>query len=366
MKTFVGTLGADYERSVTSFARLLKLERADGSVTVGAAAFRRDIPYDDGGGEITYRAAAGADASALEQALGYKSETLDLAWLLDDVEITSEDILAGLWDGARYTIYEVDYTDLTPGRHHIPDGGRGWLGDVTLEGDQATAKMRSLLDAFNIERGRVVTRQCVAPFGDPVECGLDLEPPLWSATTAVTLTDPRNQRIGSRVRPTSFNDRVFRCTTAGTTGGAEPAWNLTIGGTTADGSAVWTTERAPTLEATVDVVTDQRIFTVTVATDAPDDWITRGRVKFTSGPNAVARPMDVKAWDLATKKLTLALPMPFAVTNGETLKIFAGCPKTRAGCKARANIENALGFFAVPLNDEVYKVSTVHAGGGKK
>lgn len=40
--------------------------------------------------------------------------------------------------------------------------------------------------------------------------------------------------------PTVGNERVYRCTTAGTSGVASPTWGLTAGSTTTDGTAVWT------------------------------------------------------------------------------------------------------------------------------
>jgi hypothetical protein len=59
--------------------------------------------------------------------------------------------------------------------------------------------------------------------------------PVWSASTARVVGDLRRQTA-----PTVGNERVFRCTTAGTTGATEPTWVLTKGATTADGTAVWT------------------------------------------------------------------------------------------------------------------------------
>jgi hypothetical protein len=58
----------------------------------------------------------------------------------------------------------------------------------------------------------------------------------WAATTAYSVGDLRRQLA----TPTAGNERVFRCTTAGTSGGSEPTWTLTIGSTTNDGTAVWT------------------------------------------------------------------------------------------------------------------------------
>lgn len=58
----------------------------------------------------------------------------------------------------------------------------------------------------------------------------------WAASTAYIVGDLRRQLA----TPTVGNERVWRCTTAGTSGGAEPAWNLTKGSTTNDNTAVWT------------------------------------------------------------------------------------------------------------------------------
>lgn len=58
----------------------------------------------------------------------------------------------------------------------------------------------------------------------------------WAASTAYTVGNLRRQLA----TPTAGDERVWRCTTAGTSGGSEPAWTLTAGSTTNDGSVVWT------------------------------------------------------------------------------------------------------------------------------
>lgn len=56
--------------------------------------------------------------------------------------------------------------------------------------------------------------------------------PAWTATTTYA--------IGDFVQPTTFASHYYRCTTAGTSAGVEPApWN-TAGGTTTDGTVTWT------------------------------------------------------------------------------------------------------------------------------
>lgn len=58
----------------------------------------------------------------------------------------------------------------------------------------------------------------------------------WPASTAVTL----GQYYRQLATPAVDSERVWKVTTAGTTGGTEPAWNLTAGTTTTSGTAVFT------------------------------------------------------------------------------------------------------------------------------
>jgi hypothetical protein len=46
--------------------------------------------------------------------------------------------------------------------------------------------------------------------------------------------------LAATVLPTTANNRMYRCTTAGTTGSGEPTWPTAAGGTVTDGTAVWT------------------------------------------------------------------------------------------------------------------------------
>jgi parallel beta-helix repeat protein len=61
---------------------------------------------------------------------------------------------------------------------------------------------------------------------------------VWAATTAYALTDT------VRATATALPHLYFEATTAGTSGGAEPTWNEAVGGTTTDGTVVWTTRLA--------------------------------------------------------------------------------------------------------------------------
>jgi len=58
----------------------------------------------------------------------------------------------------------------------------------------------------------------------------------WAASTAYIL----NQSIGA----TTPNGHIFKCTTAGTSGGTEPTWNTASAAHTNDGSVVWTEDGA--------------------------------------------------------------------------------------------------------------------------
>ncbi|MDI6815278.1 MAG: hypothetical protein QMC90_04280 [Dehalococcoidales bacterium] len=56
--------------------------------------------------------------------------------------------------------------------------------------------------------------------------------PAWAANTAYAL--------GDKVEPTTKNNCVYECTTAGTSGATEPTWTTNEGSTVADNTVVWT------------------------------------------------------------------------------------------------------------------------------
>lgn len=64
-----------------------------------------------------------------------------------------------------------------------------------------------------------------------------LFPPVAQRATAYTL--------GQYRAPAEQNGLLHKCTTAGTTDASEPTWASVEGGTTADGTVVWTAEKGP-------------------------------------------------------------------------------------------------------------------------
>jgi len=69
---------------------------------------------------------------------------------------------------------------------------------------------------------KILPKRTIQVFDDPV---------IWQAGYAKV--------VGNLVRPSVSNNHYYRCTVAGTTGVAEPAWPTTEGDTIADGTATW-------------------------------------------------------------------------------------------------------------------------------
>ncbi len=338
------------------------------------------VNLGDGNGLVTYIAAAGFDRTAIKSTNTMAVANLNVIGLFDPDEITRNDVIAGKYDMAEVKIFMVNWTNLSQGiiRFH-----RGHLGQIAMKETSFEAELRGLLQRYSDELLPVYTSGCRADLGDQIGfspsihgCKVRVNPPVWLATTAYTVKPVRDGGLGSVVKPTVYNDRQFNCTTAGTSGATEPSWNLTIGGTTSDGSVVWTTDQAKTIETTVDVVTDNGNFTVAYAGDAPDDFLLEGLAQFQNGNNSGLN-MEIKSWGLTGKAIKLFLPMPLDIVGasesnllleddsgdgllledgsgillleaGDIVHLRAGCIKTVPACQAHDNIFNYKGEPYIP------------------
>lgn len=82
----------------------------------------------------------------------------------------------------------------------------------------------------------------------------------FSLIRATAGVSPRSTAVtvGQTTVPNTSNGRMYRCSTGGTTGGSEPTWGTVEGGTTTDGTAVWT-EMTPDFESYSAVVSGAEV-----------------------------------------------------------------------------------------------------------
>ncbi len=359
-KTVPAPLQTDFDSECYTSATCLKLKTANGLIILGFTDLDKNIPFDvsDGDGSIIYKALFGYDRSNIESKLGMNVDNVDANFILNDVGISAKDLRAGTWDDAEIKIFELNYEDLTHGHIKVR---RGNIGEVTLQDDDlGVAEVRGMFQRLQRSMLQVVSPDCRVDLGAVATCKVRTDPPFWTPSTAVTVRLDFVAETGSVVKPSNFNDRHFKCTTAGTTDATEPSWNLTIGGTTVEtGGVIWTTEQALTIEASIATVLNQREFTLTYTGDAPGsstpvskggtgNLLNEGKVTWISGPNRGDQE-EVKEWDLSGKRIKLQLNMPREITVGDVLVINAGCNKAFAICLGTFNnSKNFHGEHLVP------------------
>lgn len=98
-----------------------------------------------------------------------------------------------------------------------------------------------------------------------------------------------------------------------------------------------------TVTGTVTSVSNQRVFADSSRSEA-SGYFDFGKITFTSGANA-GLSMEVKEF-LQGDAIRLMLPMPHAITIGDTYSLQAGCDKTLSTCASR--FSNAVNFRGEP------------------
>lgn len=333
----------------TTLVTCIRVDRRDGVIQ---AFTEHDVPIDvdlsDGQGLITYESNAGFSGSSVRSTNTFAVDNLHAEGFLDGNAFTQDDIEAGRYDYAEIRIFKVDYTTPADGPIKIR---RGFVGDVTSLEAGFEVELWGLLQRYNQEVLGRYSPDCRADLGDLpgaspsikgcyVRTGVNALS-AWAASTAYAVRPVRDASIGDVVKPASYNDRHFRCTTAGTSGAGpgDPSWNLTIGGTTNDNTVVWTTEQALTVEAVVASSASRSQFVITYTGDAPDALLKDGLVEFVDGDN-IGIKQEILKWTLSSNTIDLALAIPFTIAASVNVLLHAGCEKTAAACKSFDNIFN--------------------------
>jgi len=352
MKTISSNLQTHIAQDVTTLATCWLIQRRIDSVKQGFTDHTEDIVIDDT--EIdplpfTFISAVGYSTSAIKSTANMSVDNLDATAVLKDVLISTDggileqDLRAGLYDDADLKMFQVNW--------RAPEDGlikmrRGFLGEVTIVDGRFQAEVRGLTQALQQPFGIIHAAMCTVTLGG-TECKVRLQPPVWPASTPVTQRLARQAETGSVVRPTTQNRRHFKCTTAGTTGGTEPAWDTVIGNTTADGGAVWTTIQALTLTGTVDNTSSRKLFTDASFVEANEFW-ENGKLTWTSGNN-INFSREIKVSD-SFGNFEMYESMDFDIQIGDTFTVEAGCQKFLAvDCNTKFdNTHNFQGFPFIP------------------
>lgn len=146
------------EGALTTVALCWRIERRDG-VAIGLTDHDRDLIVAG----LVHRAAPGMTPSAIKRSDGLEADTMDITGALTSAAITDADLLAGRWDGARVTLFAVDWTG---GDALQVPLGEGTIGAVETDRGAFTAELRGASAALEQPVVETTSPECRAELGD--------------------------------------------------------------------------------------------------------------------------------------------------------------------------------------------------------
>lgn len=190
--------------AVTSLCYLLlivpNVGAAGGTPTaLGFTNLDRSVVYNDGAGAIPYSASTAFDLSSLITSGDLSVDNAEAKILIPANELgqlTLADINGGRYDGAEYSLYQVNYRDLAVARHEVML--HGTIGRARVQGGLCCfAELRSLSQQCKQSAGGVWSLNCRGVLGrttgkDP--CPYDLGPE-WVNCTVLTVDPSEPDRV---------------------------------------------------------------------------------------------------------------------------------------------------------------------------
>lgn len=148
------SLSQEVTTIATCFELSLKDQRIFGFTNI-------DVDLEIGG--IKYLSQSGFYPSSLHLNNKHKSDHFEVLGVLDSNTLSEKEIMAGVYDGAKFKIFLVDYLNLLAGSVILKTG---FISSIEIKGNQFIAKTISLMQSLDREIGALYSPLCRAKFGD--------------------------------------------------------------------------------------------------------------------------------------------------------------------------------------------------------
>ena len=307
-----------------------------GGTAVGFTDHDKDLTIDlgDAHGPILYQADTVIRSSELQNKTSMGASNVDVEMvLLQANSLSVEEVMLGQYDNAELDIFEARWDLATP---TVMRGFCGLLSNARVEDDKIEVTYRSFAGLYDQTILRTIRRGCHYELGlnnfGWHRCYVQMEAPTWTASTAYTTRDPFDAKteIGGIVKPSSANGFWYIATVGGTSGGSEPTWPGTLGGTVTDNDITWTAIYSRRFDGVVGVVgSNQNFLDVNNAIGA--DYWRFGYLIWNTGNNAGKR-VEIDTDDGAGN-IRLFHKMKQDIQVGDTYSIYAGCDHFKSTCK---------------------------------
>ncbi|MBN8828630.1 MAG: DUF2163 domain-containing protein [Sphingobacteriia bacterium] len=174
----IGKLINSYTNSITTLCNCIEIKRKDGLIL-----YFTDHEKDLVINEIIYNSCQSFEASAFANELGLTPNNLNIQGILSHENIRNDEILAGKYDFAEVTIFQIDYTNPSIGKIII---NHGFIGEINCNNNHFSAELKSLSQKTDQVLGEIYSPMCRAKFGSN-ECGINTND--FSNTSKVIAVD---------------------------------------------------------------------------------------------------------------------------------------------------------------------------------
>lgn len=286
-------VSADYKTALAlgspALAKCLSITRVDGGI-IRLTDFQRDIIMSASllqelsEGTVTFNSWGVTFTDLATSSQISSPDNWEIKAVVDETIITSEHIKAGLYQNATVWLYLPIWTNLTL----KPRKSKYFIGDVVLNGEEVTFRLRSLAQPFQQQILERTSGTC------------------------------RARRLGDE-----------RC-------------RFNMAGNTVDGFAARVTSTVTSVGSDA-----RRVFVVSATAGFPDDRFANGVVDFSSGANNLNGWLfETETFDSATGTFTLRFATPFDIVAGVGVILDVGCDRRIETCHDVFN--NVINFVGEP------------------